>query len=229
MTIRTGCVMVMALSCMAMGCTDENYDTGDGKYSYMRTDFVEAHVDANRSVDFLVTDEGVRLVPTSTCAGSWITRPDTVYRAIFYYNVNEKPVVSSQVEPLALSPVPVLRPYPEGTFKEMKTDPVAFESAWMSASGTYVNLGLLLMSGKPDAEDAAQAVGLVDYGTVEHADGHTCAHACLYHDQGNVPEYYYNRQYVSIPMEKFTADTLRLTINTYSGVVEKTFPLIDVK
>ena len=67
-------------------CTADNYDTGDGKYSYLRADFVEAHTVASGKIDYAITDDGdsVRLNPV--VSASWATKRDSIYRALLYYN-----------------------------------------------------------------------------------------------------------------------------------------------
>ena len=43
-------------------CTQDAYDKGEGKYSLMRADFVEAHANAEKKIDQIITDEGEQLL-----------------------------------------------------------------------------------------------------------------------------------------------------------------------
>ena len=102
--------------------------------------------------------------------------------------------------------------------KTLRTDPVGFESLWMSKNGSYINLSLLLKSGKTEVDDALHALGIVSHGTTTGADRRRTLHLTLYHDQGGVPAYYTVQQYVSIPTQLLEeADTVELTLNTYNG------------
>ena len=100
----------------------------------------------------------------------------------------------------------------------LRTDPVGFESLWMSKNKSYINLSLLLKSCKTEADDALHALGIVSHGTTTDADRRRTLHLTLYHDQGGVPAYYTVQQYVSIPTQLLEeADTVELTLNTYNG------------
>ena len=45
----------------ATACETDSYDTGTGKYSYTRADFVEAHTDGKCVIKGVETDDGIRL------------------------------------------------------------------------------------------------------------------------------------------------------------------------
>ena len=105
----------------------------------------------------------------------------------------------------------------------MMTDPVKFESAWMSKTGKYLNLSLYLMTGKTDDEQASQTLRIVRDTIMTNPDNtHTC-YLRLYHDQGAVPEYYSTQVYASIATEQIEADSVKITMNTYKGVVSRSY------
>ena len=81
--------LLSPLSSLLSSCTEDNEDKGDGEYSYLRADFVEAHVGEDKRVDYVLTDDGDSLRTNPPFSVSWITTADTVYRAIFYYNLKE--------------------------------------------------------------------------------------------------------------------------------------------
>ena len=54
-------ILLFSLVCLLAACTSHDYDTGDGKLSYMRADFALAHSNAVGSIDYIDTDEGNRV------------------------------------------------------------------------------------------------------------------------------------------------------------------------
>lgn len=198
-------------------CTIDSYDTGTGAYSLTQADFVEAHSDGNREVDYVLTDDGERLTVSSRIAPEWMETADTLYRAVLYYNK----VSSTEAEPMALSLIPTLLPAPKEKYDEVRTDPVKFESLWISGNGRYLNIGLYLKVGHIDEDAELHTIGLIDDGTVTNSDGTRTARLRLYHDQGDVPEYYSSKYYVSIPCKVFDTDSVSITLNTYDGPVER--------
>ena len=86
---------VVAAALLA-SCTTEQYDSGDGKLSYLRSDFVEACTDAQSRMSSFTTDEQLSLQVEGTPKVSWMTTPDSTYRALVYY---EAPSSSSAPSP----------------------------------------------------------------------------------------------------------------------------------
>lgn len=213
-------IIALAAAVLA-GCTTDSYDSGTGYYSLMRADFVEAHSAADNTIDYIVTDAGDRLLLSPRTSASWIEKADTFYRAIAYYN----PAGSDAAEPLSLSSVPVLVPVKASNYESISTDPVRTESLWMSANGKYINMGIYLKVGQIDEGAELHAIGIIDDGTVTNPDGTRTARLRLYHSQGDVPEYYSSKYYVSIPCDRITADSVAVTINTYDGSAEWRLPM----
>ena len=81
-------------------CERDSYDKGDSSDSYVRADFVEAFVDSDKKVNYVVTDDDVRLTFANAYSSSWIQKADTVYRALMYYNL-----IDSKTELLSLQRV----------------------------------------------------------------------------------------------------------------------------
>ena len=75
---------VVAAASLA-SCTTEQYDSGDGKLSYLRSDFVEACTDAQSRMSSFTTDDQLSLQVEGTPKVSWMTTPDSTYRALVYY------------------------------------------------------------------------------------------------------------------------------------------------
>lgn len=211
--------MVVAIALTA--CEQDNYDKGTGEYSLLKADFGVAHTNGSKAIESVVTDSGDKLTLSPLLQTKWTTTPDSAYRVIFYYNVADN---SSTVEPYSISQVPTLRLGRLDNEEEMKTDPVTFESLWLG--GGYVNLGLYLKTGTTDEEDAQkQSVGMVLEKIDTLADGKTKATLRFYHDQGDYPEYYSSRLYLSLPIDSIATDSIDITINTYGGEVRKIIKL----
>lgn len=96
---------VVAAALLA-SCTTEQYDSGDGKLSYLRSDFVEACTDAQSRMSSFTTDEQLSLQVEGTPKVSWMTTPDSTYRALVYYAVpssSSAPGSSSAIGPSSAS------------------------------------------------------------------------------------------------------------------------------
>ncbi len=213
-------VMIFPALLLALftACSSDSYDTGTGTYSLTRADFGEIHSAAPKTADYIVTDDGDRLALTAPKSADWLAKGDTLYRGIIYYNLKE----DGRAEVVSMGAVPVLSAKPQEEFEEgVKTDPLKFESLWLSRSGRFVNIGFYMKVGVAEDPEAIHTIGLVDEGTVDNADGTRTAVYRMYHDQGGVPEYYSSRYYVSIARKTIDADSVRLLMNTYDGEIER--------
>lgn len=213
-------------------CTSESYETGDGKYSYLRADFGEIHTAKPQQVDYAVNDEGRRISFETAPTVKWAEKGDTLYRALLYYN----DLPDKAARSISLQPVYVLAPKAAADVKDPHHDPVTFESAWLStcqrtdlaiatAEGErqavthYLNMAFLLKTGQPDDEKARQTIGMMS----EQADDGSLR-LTLLHDQGAIPQYYSTRIYTSIPLTDSQLQRgISLCINTYDGELIRTF------
>ena len=218
-------LFLMAWCCL-MGlaaCEGGDYETGDDEYSYMRADFVVARSAEAKSLAHAITDDGDSLVFDDHLACSWATTADSTYRALLYYHVDKQG--SNHVKGISAKQVLVLR-LPGERVKSTPTDPLAFESAWMSANGKYVNLGLDVKTGKTEDEARKQLLGVVRDTIVALGDGRREHRLRLLHAQNDVPQNYSTKVYVSIPMAGFApGDVIVIDINTYDGLLTRTFDL----
>ena len=196
-------------------CTKDAYEKGEGEYSLLRGDFAEAVVNSNKQVAKIITDDGDEMLVTSPYTAKWIAKADTTYRCMLYYNK-----VEGKAEVVSMGQVPCAAIVPLSKFeKELKTDPVKFESTWMSKTGRYLNLSIQVKSGVTDDTTAVQSLAIVSDTLITHSDGKQIRNLILHHDQGNVPEYYSTQVYVSIPTNRIDADSVRISINSYDGEV----------
>jgi hypothetical protein len=210
--------LLSIVSCFLLllsSCTQDAYEKGEGKYSLLRGDFAEAIVNSAKQVNKIVTDDGDELFVTSPYTAKWIAKADTTYRCMLYYNK-----VEGKAEVISMGQVPCAAVVPLSKFeKELKTDPVKFESTWMSKTGRYLNLSIQVKTGVTDDTAAVQSLAIVSDTLITHPDGKQIRNLILHHDQGNVPEYYSTQVYVSIPTNRIDADSVRISINSYNGEV----------
>lgn len=220
---------VLAIVPLLWSCENDAYDTGDGALSAMRADFVVAETDADARMTGFETDGGERLRLTSPVAVGWMDRPDTVYRALLYYNKVTAADGSAAAEPLSLAQVLVLPVVNAADLAlQPKKDPVTFVSSWTSANGRYLNIELLVKTGKTDDGYGTQSVGMVCDSVTADAAGRRTVWLSLTHDQNGVPEYYSSEAYVSVPVSALPVrpaegDEVRIGISTYDGPTVRSF------
>lgn len=206
---------------VVVACEQDAYDKGDSMYSYMRADFVEAVVGSDKQVTYVLTDDDERLPLTAAYNAKWIEQSDTVYRAVLYYNYKNQQAEVLNLARVSTASVKPLRQYANG----VKTDPLGLESIWLSNNKRYLNLSVVLKTGAVDEEAELQTIGMIgDTITVDDNNLRTYQ-LRLYHNQGDVPQYYSQRVYFSVPLSGLQADSLQLSVNTYEGIVTKGFRL----
>ena len=208
---------LLAFLPLLAACTIDAYEKGGGEYSQLTAELVEAYVDNDKHVSHVVTDQGERLILTSPLTAQWIETPDTMYRALLYYDQVEE----GKAEPRSFGWVGVLTPR-DSIKGGMKSDPLYTESMWVAKNHKYLNLRLRLLTGSTDDEKARHSIGLMK-DAASSTPGH--ARMVLYHDQGGMPEYYSMVTYASIPLDSIKADTLTIVVKTYNGEVNRTFKL----
>jgi hypothetical protein len=207
-----------------LSCTTDAYDKGDGEYSLLQAELADVYTDSSGLADHFITDNNERISIANSYSNSWMTKADTTYRAVVYFMRSEE-TSSPSADIFSTNPVGVIVPKRLKKADTMKTDPVRFESAWMSRSGHYYNVALYLMSGATTDSKALHVIGCVADTLMVNADSTRTAYITLYHDQGGRPEYYSQRSYLSIPLDSIPSDSVNLTINTYDGPVIKTFSI----
>lgn len=213
--------LLLLISIFLFACTKDAYEKGEGEYSSMQADFVEAHANADKKVDYVVTDENQQLVLQSLYSPSWIDKADTVYRAVLYYKKD-----GETAEPVSMSRVSVPTLIPRDSIKgDVKMDPLTLESVWISKNKRYLNVGFYIKSGTTDDAEAIHKLAVVSDMLMKNDDNSHTLWLRLYHDQGGVPEYYSQHSYFSLSLKGLTADSIRFTVNTYKGEVVRTFSL----
>lgn len=209
--------MYAILILLFASCESDSYDKGEGELSLTTAEFVEAHANGSRQMDFVITDNDERLTVSPQPSVKWMTTPDSLYRALLYYNN----VGEGIIEPLSITQVPTLSIYSDWMIKDIKTDPVKFESIWQSANGKYLNMAFYLKIGEVGKDAELHTISIIQDTIITNTDGSTTAYMQLYHDQGDMPEHYSSKCYISIPRDSIKADSVCMGINTYKGLIYK--------
>ncbi len=214
-----------------LSCQSDVYDTGDGSLSNMIVDFVEAQTNSLSLITSVETDDGDSFFLSEPITTSWATAPDTIYRALLYYNKILSTTNTYQAQAIAISQIPVFSiAESKDPNQEILMDPVNFVSIWKSKTGKYINLDLYLKVGGLDEDTSLQTLGMFFDSVNVSLDGEKKVTLLLYHDQNGMPEYYSSEVYASIPIDKIPVelsqgDTIEVIINTYDGLLSKTIEL----
>lgn len=227
-----GAMLSLTALLLPTSCENEAYDSGTGALSLTQGDFVELHTNTDCQITDAETDQGQMLTFTQPVTMRWTNRPDTTYRAILYYDLldtyseSAASAIAVTARPVGISQVATLtNPIPIAKVKEMHTDPVRFESAWMSKGGKYLNLGFYLLTADVNDSTRVQQVSIVSEGISTDANGLRTASLRLYHDQGGVPEYYSSKKYISLICTELECDSVSISINSYQGETKRVFAI----
>ena len=102
-------ILLMAVAATLLAsCEHDGYDSGDGSLSYLTAELAVLHTASNRSATSADLDNGTTLSISNPFTTSWMTKADTIYRALLYYDVATDG--SKKVKARSVSAVPVLRP-----------------------------------------------------------------------------------------------------------------------
>jgi hypothetical protein len=213
---------ILLLTCLLiLSCSQDNYEKGDGTYSLLQADFVEAYTNGQKQAYRVLTDNDEQLSLQVPISKDWLAKADTVYRAIIYYNK-----VGQTAEVVSLNRMNVAPITPKDSVKKgMKTDPINMESVWVSKNKRYLNAGFYVKSGTTDDPNAIHRLGIVADTLVANPDSTHTLCLKLYHDQGGMPQYYSVHSYFSIALQGIEADSIALTVNTFKGLFEKRLPI----
>lgn len=215
----------LALTVIALvACNRNTYDSGDGNYSYLCADFVEAHTNNDLKVDYVIIDEGDTLSMSSPFANKNLIVRDSLYRGVLYYNKESDDNSFLKVSPISYSPIPVIKTVPNND--SLKYDPMDFESMWCSKTGKYLNVSLIFKTGQVNGSEGMHSVYLIQDPNIAIINGKRLLHLTFSHNQNGVPEYYTARQYISIPLKQFLnkishGDSIAVSIKTYDGWIQK--------
>ena len=198
---------------MLSACKNDSYESGDGQYSYLQADFVEANTSASKELVSARTDDGDMLLFSPHVFKEWASTPDSVYRSLLYYNkVND----DRTTEVYSIVQIPVVKIHKLKGTEEISTDPLFLKSAWISKNRKYLNLYFGIKTGVEDGNDNIQTLSVVYDPDVNNSNDSRNPYIKVVHKQNGVPEYYTSYGYISVPLNDFAlGTTIHLSVNTY--------------
>lgn len=198
---------------MLSACKNDSYESGDGQYSYLQADFVEANTSASKELVSARTDDGDMLLFSPHVFKEWASTPDSVYRSLLYYNkVND----DRTTEVYSIVQIPVVKIHKLKGTDEISTDPLFLKSAWISKNRKYLNLYFGIKTGVEDGNDNIQTLSVVYDPDVNNSNDSRNPYIKVVHKQNGVPEYYTSYGYISVPLNDFAlGTTIHLSVNTY--------------
>lgn len=198
---------------MLSACKNDSYESGDGQYSYLQADFVEANTSASKELVSARTDDGDMLLFSPHVFKEWASTPDSVYRSLLYYNkVND----DRTTEVYSIVQIPVVKIHKLKGTDEISTDPLFLKSAWISKNRKYLNLYFGIKTGVEDGNDNIQTLSVVYDPDVNNSNDSRNPYIKVVHKQNGVPEYYSSYGYISVPLNDFAlGTTIHLSVNTY--------------
>lgn len=210
-------LIIIVASCLLCSCSDdENADL-----SCLTAEMCDIYVSAPKIAVNAVTDSDRQLSFDSQLSVPWATKPDSVYRAMLYYN---SPITSLTVSPLYAERVLLLTPHPKSKAAEWSenADPMEVNSIWQAKNGKYLNLGISLKNGSTTDDSQYHSIGLVTDTIIRSsAKAHHYYRVC--HAQNDMPMHYTVRTYLSIPIASIPeGDTLTVSVPTDTGMKEMT-------
>ena len=198
---------------MLSACKNDSYESGDGQYSYLQADFVEANTSASKELVSARTDDGDMLLFSPHVFKEWASTPDSAYRSLLYYNkVND----DRTTEVYSIVLIPVVKIHKLKGTDEISTDPLFLKSAWISKNRKYLNIYFGIKTGVEDGNDNIQTLSVVYDPDVNNSNDSRNPYIKVVHKQNGVPEYYTSYGYISVPLNDFAlGTTIHLSVNTY--------------
>lgn len=195
--------LCLLLPWVMVACEDDE----DDAFPPVRMEFVEVITNSKSEVDYILTDDGQRLAPSSTITAA---RPDTTYRCVCQYAVENK-----ACHVYDLRTIYAKKPVRLTASDTLWTDPIGVNSVWKGPR--YVNLSLaLLTTGR-----GSHSYSFVEDTVMTNGGDVTTVHCTVTHRrQGDDPESYTQNVYLSMPVYDYLekgVDSVAVTINTYSG------------
>lgn len=198
---------------MLSACKNDSYESGDGQYSYLQADFVEANTSASKELVSARTDDGDMLLFSPHVFKEWASTPDSVYRSLLYYN---KVSDDRTTEVYSIVQIPVVKIHKLKEGDDISTDPLFLRSVWISSNRKYLNLEFGIKTGVEDGNDNIQTLSVVYDPDVNNSNDSRNPYIKVVHKQNGVPEYYTSYGYISVPLNDFAlGTTIHLSVNTY--------------
>lgn len=209
-----------ALCALLAGCTllSACSDDASPMPSY-REDLVCLLTDASGVIGEMRCDDGQTYHVSNVKGG---LRPDSTYRALalFTHEAGSDAVWLTDYAAL-------LAPQPHRFQGSVRRDPLSVVACWKS--GGYVNLRLQVKG----SNGVAHYFGFHEADVRKNPAGGNTVCIQLVHNQNNDPLYYSRETYLSLPLDRYdalhasTADSIELTVATFSGDYVNRFALAD--
>lgn len=187
-------------------------------YPSITTDIADIRTDYLGTMTEMITDDGRHLIITNTDIQPH--RPDTTYRAVVGYTMEEQTEAGGRILIHSLEGARVLA----DSTSLVRHDATGIESMW--AQGAYINMQLtaLIQEGRHTWGFAVDSVWLAE----ETGHMHTHHHLSIHHNQGQDPLYFSQTYYRSIKKTDIAGfcpgDTVSVAVHTFKGVMKWTFP-----
>ena len=194
-----------------LSCDDDDEDP----MPPLRMEFVETITDSKSIVEYILTDEGVRLTPSSPITAS---RPDTTYRCVCQYAM-----MDGVCHVYDLRAIFSKKPVHISETDTMWTDPLGVNSVWKTSR--YVNMSLALLT----TGQGSHVYSFCEDTIMTNSLGSKTAFCTLSHHRvGKDPESYTQDVYLSMPVYDYVSsgiDSVAVSIHTYSGWKQYQFKL----
>ncbi len=191
-----GVGLLLCVLCVA--CSDDD----DSSFPNLLTEMVDCPTDAQGTINFIVLDNDTKLFVTNPQKE---LKKNVTYRCLADYALED----DGKVTLYGLKGCPVLR----DSTDVAQFDPVNVVSLWQTSR--YINLHLM---------PKTQGQGEHGWGFIADSIVGRHAYLRLHHRQGNDPTSYSTDLYASLPLDLVEADTITLSIRTFSGTKDFSFP-----
>lgn len=214
-------LLYITLCSVLTACSKES----DYVYPDLITEFLNMTTDSDGAASTLIKDDGSAFSINNATKINNLS-PDTIYRVIAKYAVdtsaNNGCIVYSATRCVSSYPIP------REKFIMTPTDPVTFQSGWVS--GNYLNASIVVR-----IKEQLHAYYFIQDSITNQADGHKSLYLTLLHFRNNDVEGFNRTVYLSVPLYYYKkvlnqGDKVYFSVNTYKdGLIQKeyTFPKIS--
>lgn len=214
--MKTG-IRLLFITLVSLVVAACNSDGDGGNISNLQVEMCDLRTSARQKALSCVLDDDQVLEFSAPLNVQWAQTPDSVYRALIYYNKVEG---ESKVDALSAVMAIFLRPVPADKDEWSHfSDPVDMVSTWQAKNGRYINLCLSLKTGV--SSGLAHKVTMV-CDSISAAGSRHYYRFC--HSQDGIPTDYGVEEYVSVPIDSLAkGDTVTIAVPTFGGMVSKDF------
>lgn len=212
-------IVLLLISFLFFSCGEDD----DYVYPSVKLEFLTAEAGSDGFLNYLVTDNGERLVVSEDLSKTQIDANSSVRIVSNYEELDETAAGIKQAKVYALLKAVSPQPSPASDFADgVKTDPADVLSIWLGRDYLNVTLSIKMQNGKHLFHFVENKV------ETDQTTGRQTVYLTLYHDAGDDLEAFTRRAYLSVPLSKYTENNTRETIvyfsvNTYDDEVKQYF------